>query len=235
MKCASWSAHCSKILATAVHVSNVSSFGTNFTETHFMHKSSVRMVSTETNELAGELSNCYSPVIQHDRRHFINHQLIPACGGPPWNIHQSQLTSVPLWTAWTTPLLVYSPMTHSQKPCESYRRFLSMSAHVSGKTWCRCAAQFSQSLSMRHTLTCTRTRFGWLPATEKSEREALIHPCAWWSKVNAPHFWPQAPSCLKEKKFIWKLFHQTTYYIQLEFLTNTLAPNPSNSRKWIML
>jgi len=28
-------------------------------------------------------SNCYSSAMQHGRMHFVNHQLVPVCGGPP--------------------------------------------------------------------------------------------------------------------------------------------------------
>ena len=145
-------------------------------------------------QLVKELCNCYSSVIQHDRMDFVNHQLVPPHGGPPWTF--ITLNCRPYLYELPKPLL---NLPHSQKPCESYHRFRSMSAQVYGKTWCRCTAPLSWSLSTWHTQHAQPDVLVNCWQMEQSKQEAIIHTCAWRSKVTRSHSWPQVPSCLIEK------------------------------------
>jgi hypothetical protein len=95
-----------------------------------------------------ELSDCYSRVIQHSRMHFLNHQFVPACGGPPWMLITLDRGSY----LFEQPKLLFN-LRKAQ--CLIFRSLLNhvvgFWAWVSGKTWCICAAQLSRSLSMQYT------------------------------------------------------------------------------------
>jgi len=85
----SWTAHCSKSLAMASHVFclAVSSFGINFTVTHFMPKSSVNLNCTKHKESPNSSQSSLIVILwlsSMEKTHLVNHQLVPACGGPPW-------------------------------------------------------------------------------------------------------------------------------------------------------
>jgi hypothetical protein len=132
MKLATWSAHCSKSLASARRVSfcsAVSSFRKIFTETHFMPKYSVRIDCTKPNE---------SPNLSKGPLIVIPAQQNALCrstvGSYSWRasltIHHSQLMCVPLWThkpflnLCTTHCLILSSLLNhavfSEQECRSF-------------------------------------------------------------------------------------------------------------------
>ena len=92
VKFVSWSAHCSRSMATARLVSfcsTVSSFGTDFAEMHLIPKSSVRMDRTKPNESSNSSESSlffYSLLFSMAECTFINHQFVTACRGPPWKL-----------------------------------------------------------------------------------------------------------------------------------------------------
>ena len=128
-------------------------FGTDFTETCLIPESFVRMDCTEPNESRNSSWSSLIVILQLSSVAEYTLSIISwflLVEGLP--VRSSLSTDVrPSLNGLNHLTCVWSVALFSQKPSESYHRFLSMSAQVSGKTWCRCTAQLSWSLSVQHT------------------------------------------------------------------------------------
>jgi hypothetical protein len=72
-----------------------------------------------------------------------------------------------------------------------------------------CCSTFLVTISATLT-THTTTGFGWLPVTEQSEQEAIIHACAQRSEVTCNPL-PAPSTLLFRGGNDWRLFDNTTY------------------------
>ena len=157
------------------------------------------------NAPADQRASCHFSGIHHGRTHFVNYQLVPAHGWPPWtSITFDRCPSdfhlpKPRLNLCMTHCLIDKILRNNIVAC--WQNCMQM-----------CCSTFSVIVNATCT-TCTTTGFGRLWATEQWERVAIIHVYAQKSKGMRPHSWPHAPSCLKEKKYDRILFDQATYNV----------------------
>jgi len=141
-------------------------------------------------------SNYCSPAVQHGRMHFVNHQLVPARGGPPGTFitldRRLSLFEQP------KPLLNLC-MAHFFIP----RSLLNHIIYIGYWAWVPMfLAKLDADVLLNFLGHCQCTTHNWFWLTEQSGLETVIHEWAWRSKVTCTAL-PAPSAFLFERKNIW--------------------------------